>query len=348
MRCALIEHNRYHEETLPTFVRLLNSLDIEPDVYMVRRSRLRDPFALAHDLRFRLRRAERIDRYRALPFRLRRYQLLIVSSMEPPANLERHAGSRTPLLGVMHNPEALDSDPAYQAFFAQRNRQPLVLGRHIAEHFAREGRPIHWLLHVDFGQVERGSDDGPTTFAVSGNVEFGRRNYDSVLDAAAALATDGRPFRIRIVGRSTNRDGTALREMIERRGLQHLFELSPEEVSHPEFFRLVASSDFAMPLLDHTDPRVRPYFETKLASSIPFAIGLGVPLIVHRDAALAYGVTDCGIDYEDGGLAGAMRTALASTEAERERWRAALQKARAEALAASRENLRAAIAEVRA
>ena len=57
MRCALIEFNAYHEETLPTFVRLLNGLGIEPDVYMVRRSISRQPFAMTSDLRFRQRRA---------------------------------------------------------------------------------------------------------------------------------------------------------------------------------------------------------------------------------------------------------------------------------------------------
>ena len=348
MRCALIEYNHYHEETLPTFVQLLNALGIEPDVYMVPRSRRRRPFALTSDLRFRERRAERIDWLLGLPFRLRRYELLIVNSMEPASNLERLGGSRTPLLGVMHNTELLSTDPAYGAFFANPKRQPLVLGRHIANHLAREGRSVRWILHVSFGRPEPARAEGPTIFAVSGNVEFTRRNYDSLLDAVAALVAEGTPMRIRIVGRSTTRDGRTLREEIARRNLASAFELSDREVPHPEFLQLLASSDFALPLLDHSADRLRAYFETKLASSIPFAIGLGVPLVIHRELAAAYGVEACGVGYDDGGLAEAMRTAVASSEQERAGWKAALESARADLLAASLANLREAIDEVRA
>jgi hypothetical protein len=348
MRCALIEYNHYHEETLPTFVRLLNALGIEPDVYMVRRSRRRQPFALTSDLRFRQRRAERIDRLLGVPFRLRRYELLIVNSMEPASNLELLGDSRTPLLGVMHNTELLSTDPTYGSFFADPKRQPLVLGRHIANHLARDGQSVRWISHVYFGRPEARRADGPTTFAVSGNVEFGRRNYDSLLDAAGELVAEGTPIRIRIVGRSTTRDGRTLREEIERRSLGSVFELSDGEIPHPEFLQLVAGSDFALPLLDRSADRLRPYFETKLASAIPFAIGLGVPLVIHRDLAAAYGVEACGVGYDDGGLPDAMRTAIASSERERAGWQAALEATREDLLGASLANLREAITEVRA
>ena len=133
MRCAVIEYNWYHEETLPTFVRLLNDLGIEPDVYMVKRSARRKPFGPTAGLRFRRRRVEGIERYGGLPFRLRRYQLLIVNSIEPVANVERLARVRTPVLGVVHNADLL-LEPAFRAFFEQRHRAPIVLGPHIARH----------------------------------------------------------------------------------------------------------------------------------------------------------------------------------------------------------------------
>jgi hypothetical protein len=343
----VIEYNAYHEETLPTFVWLLNELGIEPDVYMVRHSRRRGPFDLTTGLRFRPRRVEKIDAYRGLPFRLRRYQLVIVSSMEPATNAQRAARIRAPSLGVMHNTELLSVESVYRSFFEGPKRLPLVLGRHIAGHVARTGPPVRWISHVYFGPSRHDRAAGPTTFAVSGNVEFSRRNYDSLLDAAGELQAEGTPIRIRIVGRSSGPDGLTLRAEIERRGLSSPFELSPSEISHPEFFGLVAGSDFVLPLLDHSADRMRPYFETKLASSVPVAIGLGVPLVIHRDLATAYGVEACGVGYDDGGLTAAMRTAIASSQADREAWQAAVQTTRSELLAASLTNLREAIAAVR-
>jgi len=348
MRCALIEYNPYHEETLPTFVRLLNGLGIEPDVYMVKRSRRRRPFARTTGLRYRARRAERIDRYLGLPFRLRRYQLLIVNSMEPPANLERLEGVRTPILGVVHNTELLSTDPAYRAFFHNPRRRPLVLGRHIASHMAAIGPAPSWVLHVEFGRPEPRHEAGPTTFAVSGNVEFHRRDYAGLLDAVAELLAEGTPVRVRIIGRSTNRDGQKLRATLEERGLAHAFELSPAEIEHDEFFGLVAGSDFLLPLIDRRIDALRPYLESKLASSIPFAVGLGVPLVIDRELADAYGVASCGVRYENGALAAAMRTAIASSQRDRDGWKAAIEATRTEILEASLANLREAIAAVRA
>jgi hypothetical protein len=348
MRCALIEYNTYHEEVLPTFVRLLNALDIKPDVYMVRNSRGRVPFALTTGLRLRRRRVERMDDHWGLRFRLRRYDLLIINSIEPASVPQRLARTRTPILGVVHNTELLTEDAVYREFFSRKRRRPLVLWRHIAEQLARDGRAIGWIAHVYFGEPEPEPvpADGPMTFAVSGNVEFHRRNYAALLTAATELVADDMPFRVRIVGRSSSKDGQELREQVEARGLAGVFEFSPGEITHPDFYRLIAGSDFALPLIDRSDERLRPYFESKLASSIPFAIGLGTPLVAHRDLATAYGVESCAVLYEDGGLAAAMREAISSSSESRANLRSAVNATRDELLAASLENLRLAIGEV--
>ena len=197
----------------------------------------------------------------------------------------------------------------------------------------------------------RGSPGRPAArriFAVSGNVEFARRNYDSLLDAAAALAGEDAEFVVRIVGRSTSGDGKAFREAVESRGLASRFEFSPGEITHPRFFRLIADSDFSLPLIDTSRDAYRAYLETKLASSVPFAIGLGVPLVANAALVRAYGIDGTGPAYEDGGLTAAMRRAIASTDEERSGWRDALVAKRAGILDASLANLRAAIAAVRA
>src|SRR5947207_13853933 len=98
MRCALVEFNPFHDEVLPTFTWLLNRLGIEPDVYLVERSARRRPFGRSEGMRFRIRSVEWMDRLWGLPFRLRRYQLMIVNSMEPAAILDRVAGLDVPLL----------------------------------------------------------------------------------------------------------------------------------------------------------------------------------------------------------------------------------------------------------
>jgi hypothetical protein len=348
VRCALVEFNDYHDEVLPTFVWLLNRLDITPDVYMVERSARRRAFARARGLRYRPRSVDTMDRLRGLGWRLRRYDLAIINSMEPPELLERAARLRVPVLGVVHNAHLLWDDAAYRAFFAAADHGPLVLGQHIAERMGGSAGTPWWISHVVFGapKIEPRESGSPTIFVVSGNVEFARRDYDALLDAAGTLAGEDASFLIRIVGRSTSRDGKAFRESVESRGLADRFEFSPGEITHPRFFKLLAGSDFSLPLIDTSRDTFRAYLETKLASSVPFAIGLGVPLVAHAALVRAYGIEETGPAYEDGGLAEAMRRAIVSTGAERSGWRNATAMKRDAILEASLENLRAAIAAV--
>jgi hypothetical protein len=354
VRCAVVEFNHYHDEVLPTFVWLLNRLGITPDVYLVERAARRGAFAGSEELRWRPRRVEGMDRLQGIPFRLQRYELVIVSSMEPDSLLDRIERIDAPILGVVHNTELLVEDARYREFFAAPEHRPLVLGAHIAGHFAEALGWLPWILHVVLagGSPSVATTDATTgdrvTFAVSGNVEFHRRNYASLLEATSALASEGVPFVVRIVGRSTRPDGKALRAEVKDRGLGHVFEFSPGEIDHPTFFGLVRGSDFSLPLIDTTRDAFRPYLETKLASSVPFAIGLGVPLVAHEALVAAYGLEGTGPDYADGGLEGAMRRAMSSTTEARAQWRAAVDRKRAAILDASLANLRDAISAVTA
>ena len=139
-----------------------------------------------------------------------------------------------------------------------------------------------------------------------------------------ALVAEDDEFLVRIVGRSTSGDGKAFRAAVESRGLASRFEFSPGEIAHPRFFRLIADSDFSLPLIDTSRDAYRAYLETKLASSVPFAIGLGVPLVANASLVRAYGIDGTGPAYQDGDLTEAMRRAIASTDEERSRWRDAL------------------------
>jgi glycosyltransferase involved in cell wall biosynthesis len=349
MRCALVEFNHYHDEVLPTFVWLLNQLDVKPDVYMVKRSARRRPFAGSEGLRYQARSVEAMDRLGGLALKLRRYDLAIVNSMEPPAVIERATRLAVPVLGVVHNTDLLLHDKAYRAFFTADDRRPLVLGQHIAEHVGASIGAPRWISHVVFGAQPKSPGEAarPTTFAVSGNVEFHRRNYDALLEAARALANEDIPFLIRIIGRSTSRDGKALRATVDSLGLGSRFEFSPGEIDHPTFFELVAECDFTLPLIDTSREVFRAYLETKLASSIPFAIGLGVPLVANAAVVGPYGIERTGPVYEDGGLTAAMRQAIASTQEQRSGWQQTLLTKRNAILEASLANLQVAISSLR-
>ena len=230
MRCALVEFNHYHDEVLPTFVWLLNRLDITPDVYMVERSARRRAFARSEGLRYRLRSVETMDRLGGLDWRLRRYDLAIVNSMEPPENLGRAARLGVPVLGVVHNAHLLQDDAAYRAFFAAPDHRPLVLGQHIAEQVGASAGAPWWISPRRVRGAAEGAPDARQPDASSPS----RGTWSSRAATTTRCSTRPRRSPARTPsswsGSSAGpRPGTGrrFREAVESRGLASRFEFSP-------------------------------------------------------------------------------------------------------------------------
>ena len=91
MKCALIEFNHYHDETLPSLVLMLNRLGIEPDVYVPRRAARKNAFVFATSLKYRLLIIDGIGRIRGTPTRAAKYDLAVLSSIEPRDHLAADA-----------------------------------------------------------------------------------------------------------------------------------------------------------------------------------------------------------------------------------------------------------------
>src|SRR2546429_581326 len=124
MRIALIELNAYHDEVLPTLVYLLNALGIIPDVYMPREAIRNDAFSFAKELQYGLFSTDGVGgRLRGTPSRRRRYDALIVNSLEPREHLRRLARSSQPTIGVVHNASLLVDDAEHRAFFEVESRE---------------------------------------------------------------------------------------------------------------------------------------------------------------------------------------------------------------------------------
>jgi hypothetical protein len=349
MRVALIEFNTYHDEVLPTLVYLLNKLGIIPDVYMPSEAIHKDAFAVAKQLLYRLFSTDGIGRrVRGTPSRLRRYDVVIVNSVEPRDVLRQLAPTSRPTIGVVHNASLLVNDPEYRTLFQSGFRHPLVLSPHIAEFLGQHGQSASWFAHVFFGDnpsVPRDARE-PVTFAVSGSLESTRRNFESLLDAVEALDRTGSAFRVRMIGRSNTPDGRTFRSELARRGIDRYFSFTRDEIGHADYFRALAEANFVLPLVDTTSDRFRPYYESKVASSISLAIGFGIPLVAEVELSKLYGVEGAAITYQDGQLADALATAATVPAEEHTRWVAVLSRLRLELLGASVRNLEFALATV--
>jgi hypothetical protein len=351
MNVAVVEFNYYHDEILPTIVHALNALGIDPDVYVPARAARKDAFALTSGLRYRVRLVDgrsrlrdMVRRIRGTPARHRRYDLLVMNSIEPDDVLQAASRIDLPTLAVVHNADRLVDDGPYAAYFADRRHRPIYLGRHVAR--PQVGAGDHrWLAPVFLGDVPPGAvrEDARTILCVQGNVEYTRRDYGALVEAVIPLAAERSDFVIRVVGRSDTADGRDLRARVEERGVADRFTFSRGVISHRRYLTDIGTSDFIMPLLDGRQPAHAPYLESKITSSISMSVGLRVIPIAEAQLASLYGVESVAVTYEHGGLPAAIRTALDLPAAVRSERIARLESLRSTALTASVANIAAAI-----
>ena len=311
LRCALIEFNAYHDEVIPTFIYLLNELGIAVDVFMSRATINKGIFECTKSLNFSLCEIENISfLFYEKAFQFCDYDFVIINSLEPKQWLHRTNSINIPIIGVIHNGNLLTKDSDYEKFFLRENRVPIALAKHIPNS-SRLIKHIDWISPVFLNDtLAPQSTQKPETvsFVVSGNLEP-RRNYNSLLDAAERLVSDGvTNFRINIVGYNEWSWGKAFKRNVRERGLSAFFAFSKGTVDYKTYFSMVMDSDFILPLLDQTDSKYLPYFVDKCTSSIHFSIGLGVVPILHERLSEIYSIP-CGITYKEGELFHALKTA---------------------------------------
>lgn len=338
LTCALVEGTRRHGETLPALIRCLNDLGIQAHLYASRRILRDDPFAYSRDLIYGF--PGPLARLSARWRHFANYDFVIFNTLERRRLMRQARATQVPVLAVIHNGQLM-ADPEYASFFAVPNRRPLFLAQHVAEFVAGANEPS-WIAPVLIGEVPRRQDTDAAIarFCVQGYLSFARRNYASLLDATGDLVREGvTAFRIVMIGRHRP-DGAAFRAQVAERGLTAFFEFSDEELTYRDFYALVASTRFVLPLVDSSSEAYETYYQHKLTSSLPISIGMGIVPIVERGLARLYQLEDHSIVYDTGHLAQAMRTALAISQQSYDRMKNGLDFERQMLLQASTVNLR--------
>lgn len=350
MRCALLEFNPYHGEILPAWVHVLNRLGVEADVFASLRIIRNDPLGCVRDLRYRQFLTGGPAYLWHAARRFKDYDFVVFNSIEPRGVLARAARFERPALAVLHNAHLLRENSAYREFFARPARLPVTLAAHAARTWP-EAQRDSWLAPVLLLSGDIAAPPVPETartarLCVQGNVEYKRRNYPALLDALAELHASGETrVHVQIAGRNHIPDGKLLRRQAAERGLSAQFSYTRRpffftDIGYRKYYATLTGTDFILPLVDDSPP-YRAYLEDKLTSSVVAAIGLVCVPILHRRLAELYGIEDAALQYENGGLAQALRRASELKPDELARLRAALAQKRGELLAASCENIRA-------
>ena len=323
-RCAYIELNLVHDEIQPMFWWLARQAGIEIDFYLQRSCLDRGVFCRVPDsVRTIVMDCENPHDPCRAPVGVEHqwtsesYDFLILGTAEPPDRVGKVAEVALPKLLVQHN-------LASAATRAPAGGTCCVLGTHFRDRLARAGSSTPPVAVFPFFLGEVAVEEKPRAmvFAVQGNLQFGRRNYASLVRAVSALMQEGyRPedFVVRIVGRwkedslrqARRLDGEQFERLVEHRRIAEFFEFPDREYDFPEYFERMRSARYIIPLIDDVHPGARRYLDGKFTSSIGQGIGwLNIP-VLHRTLASRLGIR-FGYQYDSDDVLSGIRAALES------------------------------------
>ncbi len=300
-KVLVFELNNYHTENFPLYEELLPSLlddsvtcsyyvvpskvaelrDVYDDVkpvagnvwwYLMRKLKLRRLFLAKH-----------IDAIIAREGA----DVIVFNSAEPEENygIFKQLTFSGIKLTVFHNPlhKEFDKGPGEYNF---------VLGDQVYAHVKEQKEHIdgYFLPYFQRFPLEGISrDPDALTIAIQGWINFKRRDYPFLIEAAKELKAKGiGKIRFDIIGSMNNKGGKQLVSMVRSNGLEEYF-IFHDKLDDFAFFTRVASSDYVMTLLGEAQ---KSYYQDKLTGSLTQSASIGVPLILSRDNADAWRLDD--------------------------------------------------------
>ena len=160
----------------------------------------------------------------------------------------------------------------------------IAMTERAAAHLASVCDGVEWILPFEIRDRLPERLTGETAFA--GIIDYDRKAIHSLVKGAEALRGDG---YIRMIGGSRNTaeflDSGFIRyfkEQIGKRGLDPRFRFTGY-LPYGEFVDKIRTCRFLLPLVD--DYVDGGSYTLKLPAAVPYALGLGVPLVVNRAVA---------------------------------------------------------------
>jgi len=341
-RVLILELNNYHDEVLPTWCRAFRELGFRVDVLTSRANWKKNVFALTEKPdSLRWQRLFRVFLKKGLAFLLRwRYTVIVFNSVEP-AEFLRFAGRfGKRCIGVLHNAALVTRDPEYSRTLREGPTVLWSLADFVSERYLGGTQHTLFPYHLSDRSVSPGDT---LTFCVQGHFEYGRRNYDSLLQALRRLKDDGvSGFRVAFIGKVKPHDFERFRAAAESLEVMEFLQFFSSGLAYGEFFSQIAQCHYLLPLLEPGIPAHEGYYKDSATSSISMAVGLSVIPVMERKLAELYGLTEIALTYSlDETLYQAMSVAIGLSEADRRDRVARLAAFRGQRLKQNTENLRA-------
>lgn len=350
-RCAILQFEARHEETLPSMIAAANAAGFYPHVFLHNRcKRVRGdifdevPGFVAEitylgfgtddgegefeaPVRAALSRANAPD-----------IEFVLMNSFNRERGCAWALESDKPVVAVVHNVDHFLTDAFSAPAVGNGRFRFLALGHHVAsELIGRIGKahidrmdvlePVVW----GFGEPEP-SGGAPRRVAIPGAINLRTRDYPGLLDALSRGGDPGLRFTLGAGGK----DREAVEQAVKDRGLSHLFDFLPlthGQVSHADYFAAIRGAQAILPL---TPTDFDQYQRIKITSAVPASVGFAVPMVMDRWSRACYRAPSLAADNSLPAMLDRLR---AAPEAEMEDLRISLRAYRRQAMRAGAEAL---------
>ena len=293
-KCCVVEIHPMHYEVLPSIIAALNGNGIVPHVFMANCNKRNDIFNGFPELHFIALSAGQGSLRKKLSAIIRSYRRVIYNTLDEHGNSRVLAGSASGshVWGIEHNISVEEIAGIHKLVLLPYNRSQARIFPCYYRAKKRAELPDERLL------------------VIQGNIAPGRRNYSSFLRSFAEIRGELGNLKFVFVGFRKQPFYSNLLEEIRALGLGDSYlDAGEKNLTYSEFFRLVEAGHFILPLIDRSEEYCVPYFENKLTSSIPLAIGVGIPLVVNSELARKYSIDDGCITYDDDRIGDGLRFA---------------------------------------
>lgn len=316
-RVAIVELNDYHDEVIPSFVRVLSGCGFGVDVFTTKANLRKNAFCLLEKIpNFRLVCLHRMRRLIFLSRFFQKYTAVFFNSIEPFSILGYTKRIFAPLFLILHNAGSALSREMI-SFRKQRNPFLVTLSSHVSRTLRENGIETLFALPSYVGPIDN-ERSRLGSFIIQGALVPSKRNFGELVEIIPALKFDREANFFQFVGMSSDKTGVEFKRSIAERGLSEIFRFSNGKgISFREFYSHMLRGTFILPLIDHSMDSLNEYYHTTISSSITLGIALGLIPVVEVDYARLFGIEDFSITYDTGHLGSAINQAIRLSEDEK-------------------------------
>lgn len=303
-RCAIVQFEPRHEETIPTMVLAANAAGFRPIVVVSKRGLRRrgDIFAeipgLEADVLYAgltdddLASGEASTAQALARVTADDVEFILMNSFNRQRSVAWARATRGPVLAVVHNIADFLDDPACAATVEEARFSFITLGFHVtAELISRLGKGhmdrVATIEPCVWGLPDPAPRAGwPRRVAIPGAISLRIRDYRGLVETVAG---DPKSFAgYRFVLGSGGKDRPLIEDETRRRGLGDLFEYLPlagDQVPNGAYFASLRDAQVILPL---TPSDMDLYMKTKITSAVSASVGFAVPMIMDQWSAACY------------------------------------------------------------